>query len=61
LTPAAEEIGGTVAWVRTDVTNSDNLDRLVHHIRTEKVKLDIVFANAGTVKYAPLGQISEAF
>ena len=46
LTAAAEEIGGTIAWVRADVSRSDDLDRLVKHIKTETGKLDIVFANA---------------
>lgn len=59
LTGAAREIGGTIEWVRADVVNADDLDRLVWHIRNEKGKLDIVFANAGTAKYAPLGQITE--
>jgi NAD(P)-dependent dehydrogenase (short-subunit alcohol dehydrogenase family) len=59
LTAAAREIGGTIEWVRADVANGDDLDRLVWHIRNEKGKLDIVFANAGTAKYAPLGQITE--
>ncbi len=61
LTAAVEEIGGTIAWVRADVSNSDDLDQLVKHIKTETGKLDVVFANAGTAKYAPLGQITEEF
>ena len=32
LTAAAREIGGTIEWVRADVANSEDLDRLVWHI-----------------------------
>src|SRR6266704_1352667 len=38
---------------------AQDLDRLFSQIKNEKGKLDIVFANAGAAKYAPLGQISE--
>jgi len=35
------------------------LDRLFEQIKTGNGKLDIVFANAGIAKYAPLGTIDE--
>src|SRR6266704_5889399 len=38
---------------------AQDLDRLFSQIKNEKGKLDIVFANAGSAKYAPLGQITE--
>jgi NAD(P)-dependent dehydrogenase (short-subunit alcohol dehydrogenase family) len=41
------------------VANLDDLDRLFAQIKREKGKLDIVFANAGVAKYAPLGSITE--
>jgi NAD(P)-dependent dehydrogenase (short-subunit alcohol dehydrogenase family) len=41
------------------VSNSSDLDRLFARIKGEKGKLDVVFANAGTAKYAPLGSITE--
>ena len=37
----------------------DDLDRLFAQTKREKGKLDIVFANAGIAKYAPLGTITE--
>ena len=40
---------------------SADLDRLFAQIKQEKGRLDIVFANAGTAKYAPLGEITEEF
>src|SRR2546426_3435410 len=46
---------------RSDVSNLDDLDRLAAQIKQEKGRLDIVFANAGVAKYAPLGQITEEF
>ena len=45
--------------VQGDVANLDDLDRLFAQIKREKGKLDIVFANAGVAKYAPLGSITE--
>src|ERR1043166_7297606 len=59
LLGAAKEIGGNVTAVQGDVSNLNDLDRLFAQIKREKNKLDIVFANAGIAKYAPLGQITE--
>jgi NAD(P)-dependent dehydrogenase (short-subunit alcohol dehydrogenase family) len=41
------------------MSNLDDLDRLFAQIKHEKGRLDIVFANAGVAKYAPLGTITE--
>jgi NAD(P)-dependent dehydrogenase (short-subunit alcohol dehydrogenase family) len=59
LAAAVKEIGRNVTGIRADVSYSEDLDRLFSQIKSEKGKLDIVFANAGAAKYAPLGQISE--
>ena len=59
LAAAVKEIGRNVTGIRADVSDSQDLDRLFSQIKNEKGKLDIVFANAGVAKYAPLGQISE--
>ncbi len=61
LAAAVKEIGRNVSSVRGDVSNLGDLDRLFAQIKREKGKLDIVFANAGVAKYAPLGKISEDF
>src|SRR5712692_9313902 len=61
LAAAVKEIGRNVTAVRGDVSNLGDLDRLFAQIEREKGKLDIVFANAGVAKYAPLGKISEDF
>jgi NAD(P)-dependent dehydrogenase (short-subunit alcohol dehydrogenase family) len=59
LAAAATEIGRNVTGVRGDVSNLGDLDRLFAQIKREKGKLDIVFANAGSAKYAPFGTITE--
>src|SRR5271169_5586674 len=66
--PAREGVGfssqehrGSVTGVQGDVSQIGDLERLFAQIDQEKGRLDIVFANAGTAKYAPLGEITEEF
>jgi NAD(P)-dependent dehydrogenase (short-subunit alcohol dehydrogenase family) len=59
LAAAVKEIGSNATAVQGDVSNLSDLDRLFAQIKREKGKLDIVFANAGVAKLAPLGTISE--
>jgi NAD(P)-dependent dehydrogenase (short-subunit alcohol dehydrogenase family) len=59
LAAAVKEIGRNVTGVQGDVANLGDLDRLYAQIKREKGKLDIVFANAGGAKFAPLGEITE--
>src|SRR2546425_8605722 len=59
LTAAVKEIGRNVTGVRGDVSNLGDLDRLFARIKSEKGRLDIVFANAGVATYAPFGKITE--
>jgi NAD(P)-dependent dehydrogenase (short-subunit alcohol dehydrogenase family) len=59
LAAAVKEIGKNVAGVQGDVANLGDLDRLFVRIKSEKGKLDVVFANAGVAKYAPIGAITE--
>jgi NAD(P)-dependent dehydrogenase (short-subunit alcohol dehydrogenase family) len=59
LTEAVEAIGRNVVGVQADVSNLDDLDRLFARIQREKGRLDVVFANAGTARHAPLGAITE--
>src|SRR5215831_11306183 len=58
---AVKEIGKNVTAVQGDVSNLADLDRLFAQIKNEKGKLNVVFANAGVARYAPLGEISEEF
>jgi NAD(P)-dependent dehydrogenase (short-subunit alcohol dehydrogenase family) len=59
LAAAVKEIGRNVIGVQGDVANLGDLDRLFAQIKREKGKLDIVFANAGVARYAPLGTVTE--
>ena len=59
LDAAIKEIGKNLTAVQGDVSNLDDLDRLLAQIKREKGRLDIVFANAGIAKYARLGSIPE--
>src|SRR5882672_10351499 len=61
LTAAVKEIGRNVTGVQGDVSNVADVERLFAQIKQEKGTLDIVFANAGVVRYAALGAISEEF
>src|SRR5258708_6912885 len=60
LDEAVKQIGSNVTGIQGDVAKLGDLDRLFERIKKEKGKLDIVFANAGIAKYAPLGTIDEA-
>jgi NAD(P)-dependent dehydrogenase (short-subunit alcohol dehydrogenase family) len=59
LSAAVTEIGGNVTGIKGDVSSLGDLDDLFAQITQEKGKLDVVFANAGAAKYAPLGEITE--
>jgi len=59
LAAAVKEIGRNVSGLQGDVSNLGDLDRLFANIKREKAKLDVVFANAGGAKLAPLGKITE--
>jgi NAD(P)-dependent dehydrogenase (short-subunit alcohol dehydrogenase family) len=59
LALAVKDIGRNVTGVQGDVANLGDLDRLFAQIKREKGKLDVVFANAGGAKFAPIGKITE--
>src|SRR6266542_5191475 len=61
LAAAVKQIGKNVTAIQGDVSNLDDLDRLFAQIRKGKGNIDIVFANAGVARYAPLGAITEDF
>src|SRR6266404_3690698 len=54
LAAAKKLIGKNVTAVQGDVSNLDDLDRLFAQIKKEKGRIDIVFANAGVARYAPI-------
>jgi NAD(P)-dependent dehydrogenase (short-subunit alcohol dehydrogenase family) len=59
LDAAVKLIGNNVTGIQGDVAKLADLDRLYETVRTEKGRLDIVFANAGGGEFAPLGSITE--
>ena len=60
LDAAVKKIGRNVTAVPGDVANPSDLDRLYDIIRQKVGRLDVVFANAGSAEFAPLGQVTEA-
>jgi NAD(P)-dependent dehydrogenase (short-subunit alcohol dehydrogenase family) len=59
LEAVVKDIGRNVTGVAGDVSKVADLDRVFDQIKREKGRLDVVFANAGVAKYAPLGSITE--
>jgi NAD(P)-dependent dehydrogenase (short-subunit alcohol dehydrogenase family) len=59
LDAAVKQIGKNVSAVQGDVSNLSDLDGLYATIKRQKGHIDILFANAGTGQFAPLGQITE--
>ena len=60
LDSAATQIGkNNVTAVQGDVSNLADLDRLYAKVKEQKGQIDVLFANAGIVGVAPLGEISE--
>lgn len=59
LDKAVNQIGKNVTGVQGDISKLEDLDKLYEIIKQEKGKLDILFANAGTGNFLPLGEITE--
>jgi NAD(P)-dependent dehydrogenase (short-subunit alcohol dehydrogenase family) len=59
LDAAVKEIGRNVTGVQGDVSKLADLDKLYAAVKQQKGFLDIVFANAGSGEFAPLGSITE--
>jgi NAD(P)-dependent dehydrogenase (short-subunit alcohol dehydrogenase family) len=60
LDEAVKQIGQNVTGIQGDVSKVADLDRLYAAVKSQKGKIDIVFANAGVGEFAPLSQITEA-
>lgn len=58
LDSAVAELGTSARAVRGSVTDLTDLDRLYQTVKAERGGLDILFANAGTGSFAPLGEIT---
>ena len=60
LDEAVKTIGGDVIAVRADVSKLADLDRLYKTVGEKFGKIDVLFANAGIAKFAPVTESSEA-
>jgi NAD(P)-dependent dehydrogenase (short-subunit alcohol dehydrogenase family) len=59
LDEAAEAIGKDVLAVKADVSVASDLDKLYAVVAQKLGKIDVLFANAGIYKFAPLSATSE--
>jgi NAD(P)-dependent dehydrogenase (short-subunit alcohol dehydrogenase family) len=59
LDMAISKIGRNVTGVQGDVANLSDLDRLYAAVKEQKGRIDVLFANAGIGRLAPLGEINE--
>jgi NAD(P)-dependent dehydrogenase (short-subunit alcohol dehydrogenase family) len=60
LDKAVKQIGRNVMGVQGDVSNIADLDRLYDTVKQQKGRIDVLFANAGILEFAPLGSITES-
>ncbi|MFL6316771.1 MAG: glucose 1-dehydrogenase [Nitrososphaeraceae archaeon] len=61
LVATVKQIGeNNISGVQGDVSNMADLDRLYATVKEQKDHINVLFANAGIVGVAPLGEISEA-
>jgi len=60
LDEALKQIGKNATGVQGDVSNLAVLDRLYATVKQQKGRIDILFANAGLLEFAPLGAITVA-
>lgn len=59
LEQARRELGGDVIALQGDIAQPADLERIFAAIAQQKGRLDVLFANAGTGEFAPLGEITE--
>lgn len=60
LDSAVRAIGQQAAGIQGDVSQLADLDRLYTQVRQRHARIDVLFANAGVVEHAALGDITEA-
>jgi NAD(P)-dependent dehydrogenase (short-subunit alcohol dehydrogenase family) len=58
LDEAVKTIGQNVTGVQADISKPADLDSLYETVKA-KGRIDIVFANAGVLEFAPLGKVTE--
>jgi enoyl-[acyl-carrier-protein] reductase (NADH) len=60
LGKAVQAIGTGVTAVQSDVSDLEDLDRLFTKVRSDRGRIDVLFANAGLGAREPLGKITES-
>lgn len=60
LNEAAAAIGGGALAVQGDVSRLADIDALFAAVEKQAGKIDVLFANAGVAKFAPVGDTTEA-
>jgi NAD(P)-dependent dehydrogenase (short-subunit alcohol dehydrogenase family) len=58
---AKQEYGAYFDVVQTDVSKSEDLDRLYQHIKNKYGKLDVLFANAGVASFSATTEVTSDF
>ena len=53
------EIGPRATGLQADSANLGDLNRLYERVKTEAVRIDVLFVNAGVGSMLPLGSITE--
>lgn len=61
LDAALQELGPGALGVRGDVAKLADLDRLYATVRERFGHIDVLFANAGVARFAPVEEVDEAF
>jgi len=56
---AVSDIGKNVSGIQSNVSNVADIDKMYDIVKDQKCHIDILFANAGIIEFAPLGEISE--
>lgn len=60
LDDAVKELGNGALVLRSDVSKLADLDRLFAAVAKQFGRIDVLFANAGIAKFAPVGDTSES-
>ncbi len=56
---AVSDIGKNISGIQGDVSNLADIDKMYDVVKDKKGHIDILFANAGIIEFAALGEISE--
>jgi NAD(P)-dependent dehydrogenase (short-subunit alcohol dehydrogenase family) len=58
---AQHELGREALALQADVSNLSDLDSVYSEIKNKFGRIDVLFANAGVAKFAPITEVSESF